>query len=327
LVHQQITKDFGNVFSTADELLEEKQEIISICPSIDRALGGGVTKGSWIVLNGVPKGGKSSLALFALAKMQKFGMKTYYLNCEGRLKSRDIEAVSGLDKEGLTVISSTEDNILSVEKWLSIADNILHQRNVALVIDSFSVLNDESKLLEFNKQTRGSENKVVSAFCSKLATVVPLKKNIVMGITHIISNTSGFGASKVEKTANALAYQADYKLQTTWAEKWTVGTSEDSEQIGQITHWKVLCSALRGPGRSAKTYIRYGSSIDEIYENVQFAIEFGMISKAGAWMSIFPDTEYEQKFQGIEKVCDFFRQSENSKLYDKLSAEVRELIV
>jgi recombination protein RecA len=177
-------------------------------------------------------------------------------------------------------------------------------------------------MLEFGKQTRGGQAKIISDFCSRLATVVPIKDSIVICITHNISNTSGYGASIIEKTPSSLLYQIDYKLKGFKSTAWTL--SEGADPIGQVVDWLCECSGLRGPGRKCQSYIRYGQGIDEVAELVNFAIDLGLISKAGAWYSI---EGTEGKYQGFEKLCDFLKEKDNIEVLGNLDKQVSEMLI
>jgi recombination protein RecA len=322
----EVTKEFGDVIINGESILDVPRELVSICPTIDYALGGGVTKGSWFVLNGKPKQGKTQLALKLLAGCQRNGMETYVDNVEHRLKERDISGVEGLDASKVHIIQSTKEKILSAEDHLCILDKLLSTKeNCAVVVDSFSALAEASKFAEFNKKTRGELGQIVTAFCDRMCSVVPLRNHIIIGITHVIANTGGQGMSPtVEKTSARLVFQSDFKMKVKWAPAWKDG----EEQIGQTPHWICEFSGLRGPGREVVSYLRYGIGYDDTMEYIKFAEEFGLIAKGGAWYTLFPDDKAENpiKMQGAERLWEFLRNPDNKEHYHRLVKEVRELL-
>lgn len=329
LVIKGILKKYGDgVIAKADYLVDTTPKIIPVCPSIDRVFGGGITVGSWCAFVGTPKTGKTSSALHFAGNCQKHGMKAFFLNVEGRLKERDIKGIQNLDYKSLEVIKSTKDNILSGETWLEILDDLLNStENCVFIVDSFSRLVPSAKMAEYGKQTRGSSGVMIGDFCERNANVVPLRNHIIVGMIHIYSNTGGGMSTTSEKIASSLAYQIDFKLRTTWSPPWTIGSDENSEQIGNKIQYKCLFSGLRGGGRKCETLLRYGIGIDEVAENVNFAIDFNLINKGGSWYTIFADTEREFKVQGIEGIYDYFRAEEHKEDYNLLAAQVRELIL
>ena len=45
-----------------------------------------------------------------------------------------------------------------------------------------------------NKMQRADGAKLLAKFCRKVANVIPVNKNIVIGITHLMGNPTGYGA-------------------------------------------------------------------------------------------------------------------------------------
>ena len=131
---KDILKEYGDVLHDPSSIIDRPLEIISIGPKLDIALGGGVPEGSLFIMTGPEKVGKTVTALTFCANAQKnHDRKVYYANIEGRLRKRDLNGISGLGlkPEEMQIISSTEGNILSAEKYLSIIDNIVHTENTS----------------------------------------------------------------------------------------------------------------------------------------------------------------------------------------------------
>lgn len=334
---KEISEEFGEgIFVSANMIKERHKTTIPVSPALNRILGGGVTSGSWITLTGAPKVGKTTTALHTAARAQRpeFGYldkttgevkprNVYLIDAEGRLKERDLNGIPGLitTPDRFRVTTSSEDTILSAEKFLNIVDKIIHtDKGAYIIIDSISCLAEEKRLTEIGAQTRGGQAKIVSDFCSRNATVVPIRDHIIVCITHIIANTSGYGAHRVEKTPNSLLYQVDFKLRALKEEEWK--DSDGEEPYGKIVDWKCECSGLRGPGAKCQSYLRFGQGIDEVQEMINFAVDFGIITKKAAWFS--------GEFEGFEpfKVCGmpalYEMLSSNPDLYNKIAAEAAE---
>lgn len=341
-LESQLEDKFGEgIFSTCQSIRERNKTIIPIGPVLNRLAGGGITSGSWSVFTGAPKIGKTTSALCAAANAQKVeygyldpltgvrrGRRVYYGDIEGRLKSRDLSGIPGLntDPEWFRIIGSTPDKTLSAEDFLFALDLVIKTDPGAFVIiDSISLLAEERRLAEYGVQTRGGQAKAVSDFCARNATVVPVKDTIVIAITHQISNTSGYGPSTIEKTPSSLRYAVDAKFKGTRVEAWTNG--QDDEPHGQIITWVCECSALRGPGRKGQSYIRYGSGIDVHMENIMFGVDLGLISKKGSWYTTAIDgveDDRQIKAQGTESLrAELIK---NLEIYDLLEKQVLELI-
>lgn len=247
--------------------------------------------------------------------------RVYYLNIEGRLKKRDLEGIPGLDLDRFDVIGSQQGKILHAEEYLQIAERIINEEpGSILIIDSYSALCTEAEITsDMDKMQRADGAKLLAKFCRKVANVIPVNRNIVIGITHLMGNPGYGNVEWKEKSGQAIAYQTDVKLRAKMFKAWHSGA--DGPQIGQEVDWTVLCSALGPPGGNIKSFLRYGEGIDKSMELVTLCIDFGIISKGGSWYTL-SSLEDKPKFQGTEKLRQFV--VDNPEVYDKLMQELRE---
>ena len=330
---EDVIKNFGDeIILTGNALVDKNVLTIPVSPSLDIALGGGIPEGSFVVLTGQPKCGKTTTSLDFSSTAQKKeyahgsfkdGRHVYYLNIEGRLKKSDLEGIPGLDLEKFHIIGSQQGKILHGEEYLQIAERIINEvPGCVLIIDSYSALCTEAEITsDMDKMQRADGAKLLAKFCRKVANVIPVNKNIVIGITHLMGNPTGYGAEFKEKSGQAIAYQTDIKLRAKTFKPWTIGA--ENTQIGQEIEWQVVCSALGPPGATTTSYIRYGQGIDKCTELVNLASDLGIINKGGAWYTI-TSLEDKPKFQGTEKVRAFLL--ENSEAYSKVEVEVKTVL-
>jgi len=301
---KDIIKEYGDVLHDPSSIVDRPLEILSVGPKLDIALGGGVPEGSLFIMTGPEKVGKTVTALTFCANAQKhYDRKVYYANIEGRLKKRDLQGISDLDldAEKMQIIGSTEGNILSAEKYLSIIDNIVHTEPGSLaVVDSFSALSSESELTgDLADHQVMSVQKILAKFCRRISNVLPINRVTVVGITHLMANMQKFGRgkTKVEKSGNALKYQVDVKLHASHA----VPLMQGDTQIGQTIHWQITTSAIGPPGQKVESHIRYGRGIWKEMEMADLMIDFGLINKAGSWLKL-PNGE---KIQGKANLAKY----------------------
>jgi RecA/RadA recombinase len=253
----------------------------------------------------------------------KEGRHVYYLNIEGRLKKRDLEGIDGLDLSRFEIIGSQQGKILHGEEYLQIAERIINEvPGCVLIIDSYSALCTEAEITsDMDKMQRADGAKLLAKFCRKVANVIPVNKNIVIGITHLMGNPTGYGAEFKEKSGQAIAYQTDIKLRAKTFKPWLLGA--DNTQIGQEIEWQVVCSALGPPGAVTTSYIRYGQGIDKCTELINLASDVGVIHKGGAWYTITV-VDDKPKFQGTEKVRQYLL--DNIKSYNQVQKAVKEVL-
>jgi recombination protein RecA len=320
----KILKQYGNIISNGQQILEEKRnyKVISVSPAIDIALGGGIREGTWLTLTGDPKSGKTTTAMQIASNCQKEGRPVIYLDVEGRLKDMNFE-VRDLDASKMKIIHP-EDKPLPAEDFLDVAHKLMSHpdyHGAVLIIDSISSLMPAKELDGDMTPGRAGLPKILSIFTKKMGQLLPRQRGLIIAITHFIANTAGFGAAKMADGGTKIQYQADTRMEIkSGGEKLsavTPWTNNNQERIGQVVNWKILCSSMGPPGGQVQSWIRYGHGIDKVQEVLILALDLGMIDKAGAWMTcsfmnqhkdlikkIKPDLDIEDS-EAIEKAFKF----------------------
>lgn len=342
---KEIIKKYGNVISTGNQILDQRKDfkVISVGPAIDIALGGGIKEGSWIILTGDPKCGKTTTALQIAANCQKDGRPIIYLDAEGRLKEMNLLGVDGLDKEKINIVHA-EDEPLSAEAFLDITVKLVSAKEnygCVCIIDSTSALMPEKELDGDMSPGRAGLPKLLSVFCKKLGQIVPKQRATMIIITHFIANTSGYGAPRMPDCGKKIQYQADTRMEVKSIAAW----EQRDQQVGQAVNWRILCSSMGPPGGECQSWLKYGHGIDKIQELIILGQDLGMIGKAGAWLTcefmashlelvkeINPEVNIEDmeavlksvKVQGQEKLYQFLDQ--NPKVVDILEGEIKEML-
>ena len=191
------------------------------------ALGGGVKEGSWVILTGDPKSGKTTTALqfAATCQSKEYGERPIvYINAEGRLKSMNLGGIKGLEKEKIKIVES-EDEPISAEDYLDIVEKYVRaEPNCVVIIDSVSSLIPSRELMdEVSGQFRAGLPKILSNFTKRLGNVVPRQKSIIIMITHFIANTTGYGKTKIADSGVKIRYQVDTHLEIKNTRPWEAG--------------------------------------------------------------------------------------------------------
>jgi recombination protein RecA len=323
-------KKYGDYVTTGDKVLEQKRSYknISISPAIDLALGGGVKEGSWMILSGPPKVGKTTTTMQIIANCQALGRKIIYLDVEGRLKEMNFE-VPGIDPSKVQVIRSG-DEPLPAETFLDIARKLVSAKEnegCVLVIDSISSLIPLRDLDEdISGMTRPGLPKILSDFVKKLGQTVPNQKCLIILITHMITNTSGYGKSKMADGGVKIQFQADTRMEVKSVTPWesSGSTKENKNVIGLKVTWDILCSSIGAPHKACESWIRFGHGIDKVQEILMIAIDLGLISVAGSWYNLdFIESE-KVKVQGQEKAYNYLK--EHPEAYLSLESKVKEML-
>jgi recombination protein RecA len=330
VMDKEFVKKYGDYITSGDKVLEQKKnyKTISISPAIDLALGGGVKEGSWMILSGPPKAGKTTTTMQIIANCQALGRKIIYLDVEGRLKEMNFE-VPGIDPSLVQVIRSG-DEPLAAETFLDIARKLVaakENEGCVLVIDSISSLMPSRDLDEdISGMTRPGLPKILSDFVKKLGQTVPNQKCLVILITHMITNTSGYGKSKMADGGVKIQFQADTRMEVKSVSPWeSAGSSKENKNvIGLKVTWEVLCSSIGAPFKTCDSWIRFGHGIDKVQEIIMIAIDLGLISVAGSWYNLDFIGDEKVKLQGQEKVYNYL--SERKEFYALLETKVKEML-
>lgn len=327
-----IEKNFGKVISSGDELLAVKQAIksLSISPSLDLALNGGLLEGTWNIISGDPKTGKSTTCLQVCKNAIDEGRPVIYIDGESRLKKYNLVGIQGLDLSKIQIVHSPEDGpALAAEDFLKIAESMMklpENKGAVCVLDSCSSLVPRSEMDEDPSGTiRATLPKLLAHWIKKNAQIITRNKIIMMIITHYITNTSGWGKQKVPDCGLMLQYQADTRLDIAKIDPW----EEDGKKIGQIITWKINCSSMGASGTECASYIRYDMGIDKSKEVIEIAESIGVVEKSGAWYSVpflkdshgFVDAP---KFQGQAKIYAFLQ--ERPDIFDIIVNKVKEAL-
>lgn len=306
-VEDKIIKEFGNCIKNADYVKSLRNEIVHTTPKLDIILGGGIPTGSFVVITGPPKSGKSSCCLQIAANAQKipsnYGNRCiYYFDIEGRIKSRDLLGIKNLDlsEDKFKLIQSSPGNILWGDSFISIAEKLIHAKpGCVFILDSFSSLCTQSRAeADIQNRFRDDAPLLLGSFCKRISQIIPINQSIVIGITHLIANQGGMGHSPwLEASGRKIQYQSDVKLKATYAEVW----KESETIVGLASHWECSTSAIGPPGGKTTTWLRFGEGFDSVKEYIEIGMDLGFVKKSGAWF------EYENtKVQGIEKLRQTF---------------------
>lgn len=330
---KKLMKELGQCISSGIDIYEEKQKLktLSISPSLDFALNGGVQEGSWLTVIGLPKTGKTSTVLQIAANAQSEKRKVIYLDAEGRIKGHNLSGINGLNLNDLIMVHAPKDRILSAEEFLSILEQLIKKpenEGAVVIIDSVSSLIPSRDLDgAVSGERRPGLPKIMGDFTRRMGQVIPRTKTIVVMISHFITNTSGWGKKNMQDGGLKIQYQTDTVISVKKSDPWI----EDGNKIGQIIQWDIATSSLGASGTEAVGYFRYNMGLDFPQEMICLAESFDVILKSGSWYSC-PfmekyDKEYEEgkyKAQGMENLYDLL--NKEPKIMTALKKEMEQFL-
>ncbi len=278
---KQIEKQYGkgSVMRLGDRANVDVDAISSGSISIDAALGvGGYPKGRIVEIYGPESSGKTTLALHAIAEVQKRGGKAAFIDAENAIDPRYAKAL-GVNIEDL--ILSQPD---SGEQALEITELLIKSGAIDLiVIDSVAALVPQAELDgEMSDAHVGLQARLMSKAMRKLAGVMNRSECTCIFINQLREKIGVmFGNPETTAGGKALKFYASIRIDIRRGEAIKNGT----EVIGNKVTVKVVKNKVAPPFKIAVIDIMYGVGISRIGELIDLAVENEIIQKSGSWMS------------------------------------------
>lgn len=309
---KKIERNFGK--GSVMKLGEKVDTKISTVPSgslaLDVALGvGGYPRGRIIEVYGPESSGKTTVALHAIAEVQKKGGVAAFIDAEHALDPKYAAAL-GVDIDEL-LLSQPDTG----EQGLEIADALVSSGAVDIVvIDSFAALVPRAEIEgEMGDSHMGLQARLMSQALRKLSGSINKTKTIAIFINQVREKIGiMFGNPETTPGGRALKFYATIRLEVRRAEQIKSGT----EIMGNRTKIKVVKNKVAPPFRTAEVDIMYGEGISQVGEIIDMASEKDIVNKSGAWYAY----KGERIGQGRENAKKFLLE------HPEMRAEIEKLV-
>ncbi|MEE8161249.1 MAG: recombinase RecA, partial [Acidobacteriota bacterium] len=279
--------------------------------SIDAALGiGGFPRGRVIEVYGPESGGKTTIALHAIAQAQKQGGTAAFIDAEHAMDAGYARNL-GVDIEELLV--SQPD---SGEQALEIAEMLVRSGAVdILVIDSVAALVPRAELEgEMGDSHVGLHARLMSQALRKLTAIVSKSQTCMMFINQIREKIGiMFGNPETTTGGRALKFYSSIRLEI----RRIASIKEGDQILGNRTRAKIVKNKLAPPFKVAEFDIMFGKGISREGELLDLAVTHNVVEKSGSWFSY----EKERLGQGRENSKQFL--GENDDIAAKIEQQVK----
>jgi recombination protein RecA len=279
---------------------------------LDQALGvGGLPRGRVVEIYGPESSGKTTLALHAIAEVQRLGGVAAFVDAEHAL---DVGYARKLGVSLADLLVSQPD---TGEQALEITEQLVRSGAVDLVVvDSVAALVPKAEIEgEMGDPHMGLQARLMSQALRKLTGIVSRNQSIVLFINQIRMKIGVvFGNPETTTGGHALKFYASVRLDIR-----RVGQVKEGEQVvGSRTRVKVVKNKVAPPFREAEFDVRYGMGVDRHGEAVDLGAERGLVEKSGAHFAL----EGERIAQGRDRAVEWLRA--NPAAFERLVARLRE---
>ena len=297
----QIEKQFGkgSVMRMGDvQAVRDVETVSSGSLGLDIALGvGGLPRGRIIEIYGPESSGKTTLALHAVAEIQRSGGTAAFVDAEHALDP------SYAGKVGVKIDDLLVSQPDTGEQALEITDMLVRSGAVdCIVIDSVAALTPKAEIEgEMGDTHVGLQARLMSQALRKLTGNIKRSNSLVIFINQIRMKIGVmFGNPETTTGGNALKFYASLRLDIR-----RIGSiKRDEEIVGNETRVKVVKNKLAPPFKEAIFDILYGEGVSRAGEVVDLGVAGGIIEKTGAWYSY----RGERIGQGRENARTFLKE-------------------
>lgn len=281
--------------------------------ALDIALGiGGLPRGRIIEIYGPEASGKTTLALCAIAEVQRVGGVAAFIDAEHAFERNNAKTL-GVQVEDLLLAQPDYG-----EQGLEIAEQLVRVGKVDMVvIDSVAALVPKNELEgDMGDSHMGLHARLMSQALRKLSGVISKSNTIFIFINQLRSKIGVvFGNPETTTGGNALKFYSSVRLDVRRASQIKSG----DEVTGHRMKIKIAKNKLAPPFRIAEVDLIYGVGISKMGVLLDLAVNEEIVQKSGTWFSY----EKERLGQGRDNSIKFLE--ENSEIADTINLKVRAL--
>ncbi|KTD87619.1 recombinase RecA [Paenibacillus etheri] len=300
---RQIEKQFGK--GSIMKLGESTHMQVEVVPSgslaLDIALGiGGLPKGRIIEVYGPESSGKTTVALHAIAEVQKHGGQAAFIDAEHALDPKYARNL-GVNIDEL-LLSQPDTG----EQALEIAEALVRSGAVdIIVVDSVAALVPKAEIEgDMGDSHVGLQARLMSQALRKLSGAISKSNTIAIFINQLREKIGVmFGNPETTPGGRALKFYSSVRLDVRRVESIKMG----NDVVGNRTKIKIVKNKVAPPFKQADVDIMYGEGISREGSLVDIGTEMDIVNKSGAWYSY----EGERLGQGRENAKQFLKEHQD----------------
>ena len=316
LAMAKIDKEFGKgaIMKLGDDKIEDVPVIPSGSVGLNLALGvGGYPRGRVVEIYGPESSGKTTLAIHAMAEVQKQGGIAAIIDAEHAFDRFYAEKL-GVDTDNLLIAQPD-----CGEQALDIADELIRSAAVDLVvIDSVAALTPKAEIEgDMGDNRVGLQARLMSQALRKLTATINKTQTTCIFINQLREKIGVmFGNPETTTGGNALKFYASVRLDIRKASQ----IKEGDDVIGNQVRVKVVKNKVAPPFKKTEFDLMFNEGISRVGEIVDLGVENGILTKSGSWYSY----EGTKLAQGRDAVKNVFR--DNPDLAEEIENKIMEAL-
>ncbi len=312
----KIEKDFGkgSIMKLGEESIEQVDVVPTGSIGLNAALGvGGYPRGRIIEIYGPESSGKTTLALHAIAEVQKKGGLAAFIDAEHAF-DRFFAANIGVDVKNLY---TSQPN--SGEEALEIADQLIRSSALDLVvIDSVAALTPKAEIEgDMGDNKVGLQARLMSQALRKLTGTISKTNTTCIFINQLREKIGVmFGNPETTTGGNALKFYSSVRLDI----RRVTNIKEGDSIVGIQVRVKVVKNKVAPPFRKAEFEIFFDKGISKVGELVDMGVDLDIIQKSGSWYS-YQDSKLAQGRDATKVLLE-----DNPELLEEIEKKIMEAL-
>jgi recombination protein RecA len=317
LTMEKLDKTYGKgaVMKLGDSPVEKVDVIPTGSLTLDLALGiQGYPKGRVVEIYGPESSGKTTLAIHAIAEVQKQGGIAAFIDAEHAF---DQFYAKNLGVDVANLLISQPDN---GEQALEIADNLIRSGAIDLiVVDSVAALTPKAEIEgEMGDSQMGLQARLMSKALRKLTSSINKAGCCCIFINQLREKIGVmFGNPETTSGGTALKFYSSIRIDIRRSTQ-----LKDGDQVkGNRVKVKVVKNKVAPPFRRAEFDVMYGKGISKIGEIIDLGVELNILKKSGSWFS-YGETRLGQGRDAIKNLL-----LDNPELSEELEKKIKDALV
>ena len=318
---EQIEKKFGkgSIIKLGNTAALDVEAVSTGSLGLDMATGiGGLPRGRIIEIYGPESSGKTTLALHAVAEVQKQGGTAAFVDAEHALDPLYAKNL-GVDVDSL-LVSPPDDG----EQGLAIAEALARSGAVEIIIvDSVAALVPRSEIEgEMGDSHVGQHARLMSQALRKLAGIIAKTNCIIIFINQLREKIGVmYGNPETTTGGRALKFYASMRIDVRRIEQIKVAGAGGQTFVGSRTRAKIVKNKVAPPFKEAEFDIIYGEGISKVGEILDTGVKYDICKKGGAWF-YYGEIRLGQGRENAKKYL-----KENPDMMAEIEAKIKEKLL